>query len=302
MTKPSIYFPIVRELYAASVLPVVRAFEAAGHKCSHEWEGQDIMIGSDAGDDCDAALKFNLNHGFGAKNIYWGTNGTEREQKAIQLVPSRWYARRLQRCGVPALVVGMPRLDIGRKCRTNSEKSVLYAPTCHVAITSIPMVDRRVLGLSGYGYKVRVRLHPAILESGDQASDLARLLWGNTESEDSGVLVAKSKVTICDLATTLLDAIVLDKPAIVMQPPSYTVSEYFNVRNPEWVLRNVQYVAHNWYEAKQIFKRLHKKDDPKAELRRRVAPFLCEHVGEAAHRCYDAVMGVWNAGRNSCRR
>ena len=294
MSKPSVYFPLARPMYGKSVEQVVRVFEAAGHKCSHTDEGQDIMIGSDAGDTSTAKLQFNLNHGFGAKNIYWGTDGVEREKDKIQLVPSKWYKKVYARNGVEAEVVGMPRLDEAFKTRSDKERTVLYAPTCHMELTSIPMIDARVLRLSGYGWRVRVKLHPSICEVEEQWKNAKSIYGdGHLETEDSGILTARARIVVCDMATTLLDAIVLDRPAIVMQTSVYLGCRYFSYRNPEWVFANCQYRAFNWYEAKERFKLLMHKDDPLAERRRRAAPFICEYRGEAASRVYDAVMRHW---------
>ena len=191
--KPAIYFPIAHPLYLESVRPIMMEIYACGLELGHHYKGQPIMIGSDAGDACAAQLCFNLNHGFGSKHLYWGAGSADRERVTIQLVPSKWYARMLERYGVQTIVVGMPRLDWAFWQRQHCTGKVLYAPTCHTDITSVNMVQRKIYDIEHF--EPVVRYHPQLKVQVPQVQE-----WYPdwVSNKDAGMLVAEADVVICD--------------------------------------------------------------------------------------------------------
>ena len=286
--KPPIYFPIAHPLYMESVRSVWKYFEEKGHICVNTYNGQPIMIGSDAGDYCNAELKFNLNHGFGSKNTYWGARDGKREKGIIQLVPSRWYQNMLARYGVSSEIVGMPRLDKAVKLLREDSGICLYAPTCHSSVTSVRMVEDKIYGITGY--TPEVRLHPQLQV---QIPEIKYWYPNWIKHREAGELVAEAEVVICDYATTALDAVVLNKPVIVLEPKDYRTNSYFNKNNAEVVFDGAYYKAYCWEDAEKHLHNLRNGVDPLRLIREQMGPMICSYLGCATKRVYEVVGEKW---------
>jgi len=289
MTKPDIYMPIAHPLYLFSARPVAKKFEENGHKCCATYDGQPIMIGSDAGDGSAARFKYNLNHGFGSKNTYWGASCADREKRAVQLVPSQWYAEQLHKYGVETIVTGMPRLDEACGLRQSDKHIALYAPTCHVDVTSVRIVQKKIYDIDGF--TPMVRYHPQLQV---QVPEVKEWYPDWISDREVGELVAEASVVICDYATTALDAIVLGRPVIVIENPQYRHSCYYSPNNAEIVFSGAFYKATSWEDVLGHLWNLRLGHDPLKDGREILARDICWYRGEAAQRVYDVVMERWH--------
>lgn len=138
-----------------------------------------------------------------------------------------------------------PQIPAGRKV-------VLYAPTWHHGLSSLPMLGARAVELLHGGRSdtfVVIKPHPLVLEREDLSEwreNLRTAARGRSDTfliegrgEDIMPWLKAADVLVSDASSVQLEYLALDRPLVLIDHPEHTASEHYDPHGLEWKWRDM---------------------------------------------------------------
>lgn len=140
-----------------------------------------------------------------------------------------------------------PRIPAGRKV-------VLYAPTWHHGLSSLPMLGERVVELLHGGRSdtfVAIKPHPLVQEGEDPQlapwlATLRRACAGRSDTylvenraEDIMPWLQAADVLVSDASSVQLEYLALDRPLVLIDNPEHPRSPHYDPKGLEWAWRDM---------------------------------------------------------------
>jgi len=138
-----------------------------------------------------------------------------------------------------------PQIPAGRKV-------ILYAPTWHHGLSSLPMLGRRVAQLLHGGRKdtfVVIKPPPLVLEREDLSEWSNALRAASAGRDDTLLLESRGEdimpwlkaadVLVSDASSVQLEYLAVDRPLVLIDNPEHVTSEHYDPNGLEWKWRDM---------------------------------------------------------------
>lgn len=220
-----------------------------------------------------------IGHSFDAKGAMWNDEHClkQLDKNADYIfVYSEFYKRWLERyVNKPIFISGMAKLD-GRYGKHG--KNILFAPTFDQELTAETVVGNTIKKLQKKGVPILERRHPVHYVNGRPAEEVFSL----------------SNIVISGYSSMGMEAIVLDKPTILVNNPRRV--EYKSFPPSSYICNQARKAAIEVNDGKELIQAIETyKENPNylTKERRRYGALLCEYRGVSTERTVDLLEEIY---------
>ncbi len=264
----------------------------------------------------------NIGHGLLSKGQYFTDSDVIHRENLEDLlcVPGPYHKQRLtesNRVFIPVVDTGFPKLDrmfdangpsrdeLLRSLNLDpSKRTVLFAPTFNMSLSSIPILWMRVAELADDDTYLLIKLHSSSLPEFKSAyHELAEAHENVIYVDDPDItnLLRLADVMLSDVSSVFMEFMALDKPVVLFDNPNQSTYRHYDPRDIEYAWRDVGVRASTLDEVKDGIRRGFENPGEFSERRRAYAEqLLSDCQGGAAGNVVQAVRDLL-AGRYNPR-
>lgn len=288
-------------------VPLIRDSEVAAWK-----PDVTVMADADFGSITWGGKIANVNHGLISKGFYYTASPHVHRENTAHLicVPGSYHAEVLKKVlHTTVIATGFAKFDPIGKGELTKESArkrygipvendvVLFAPTFNLELSGVPVIRERIREIAQKENRwVLIKLHgmaPSIwTEMYELIARLDERVIYVTDDDITPSMVA-ADVVISDVSSTMMEAIALDRPVVLVDNPLQQSYFNYDASNIEYAWRDAGLRAATADEVLEAVNRSFEDPDEKRGLRREYGPRLVGPIdGNAAQRAGEAILAL----------